>query len=324
MTIKNPTAFISYSWDDKEHQIWVLKLVDKLRKSGINADMDLLRTQMNTINLNQMMVQNIKDSDYIIIVLTEKYSEKADKYLGGVGFETLLTLPYIMKNRDKLILVSKYKSNLTASIPFHLDGFHVYDLANEVTFDEIYQQLVYKLHGKEYYKVSEVAPVPDLEPVVDVTIEDELPDVMIPNLKTYSDFEKTQFIRNGYEQVINRLRLILEKCKKSNTNFEFEIKTVNQFKSIIYVYLNGNKVNGLKIWCGTGMTSSYESLNICQGTYLNETSDNSYNYVYNCEVDNNNELKFKSLMFTFSSKEQNTWNDIADFLWENDILRYLR
>jgi hypothetical protein len=40
MKDKNPTAFISYSHDSKEHQDKVLKLANKLRSEGIDCALD--------------------------------------------------------------------------------------------------------------------------------------------------------------------------------------------------------------------------------------------------------------------------------------------
>ena len=101
MNKKNTTAFISYSWDSMEHQQWVIGLTNELRKKGIVATMDLFETQQGTVNLNQMMIKNIKDSDYVVIVLTEEYAKKSNEFQGGVGFETMLTIPDIKNNLKK-------------------------------------------------------------------------------------------------------------------------------------------------------------------------------------------------------------------------------
>ena len=40
MTIKTPTVFISYSWDDEFHKGWVRELADKLIENGIDVYLD--------------------------------------------------------------------------------------------------------------------------------------------------------------------------------------------------------------------------------------------------------------------------------------------
>ncbi|MGY3190577.1 toll/interleukin-1 receptor domain-containing protein [Lysinibacillus sp. TE18511] len=75
--------FVSYSWDSKEHQQWVLDLVKNLRQEGLDANYDQGITATSTVNLNQMMVEHMRDDDYILIVLTEKHTAKANDFVGG-------------------------------------------------------------------------------------------------------------------------------------------------------------------------------------------------------------------------------------------------
>ncbi|WP_121515136.1 toll/interleukin-1 receptor domain-containing protein [Petrotoga sp. HKA.pet.4.5] len=53
---EKPTVFISYSWDSKEHQEWVKKLVDDLSSKGIEVNFDQKETQRKTTNLYRMMI----------------------------------------------------------------------------------------------------------------------------------------------------------------------------------------------------------------------------------------------------------------------------
>ena len=67
-----PKVFVSYSWDSNEHNEWVSKFVSKLRSNGVDAKYDRLLTQRGTTNLDKMMVEEIKNSDYVLVILTEK------------------------------------------------------------------------------------------------------------------------------------------------------------------------------------------------------------------------------------------------------------
>ncbi|WP_052746866.1 toll/interleukin-1 receptor domain-containing protein [Citrobacter amalonaticus] len=80
MTIR---VFISYSWDDSVHQKWVVGLANSLRESGIDANVDVFNAHQETTNLNKMMVKEISISDNVIVVLTEKYKQKATSWEGG-------------------------------------------------------------------------------------------------------------------------------------------------------------------------------------------------------------------------------------------------
>ena len=67
-------VFISYSWDSKEHQEWVVALTNELRSTyGVDAKCDVL---LDNPNLFSMMVQEANVNDKIIIVDTKRYTEK--------------------------------------------------------------------------------------------------------------------------------------------------------------------------------------------------------------------------------------------------------
>jgi len=84
-------VFISYSWDSEEHKGWVRKLADSLESDekfhviwdGYDLD--------NFSDKNHYMEEAVFLSDYIIVVGTKKYKEKADCRTGGAGIETFMS-----------------------------------------------------------------------------------------------------------------------------------------------------------------------------------------------------------------------------------------
>ena len=69
-----------------------------------------------------MMIEKVRDSDYIIIVLTKKYAERADNFEGGVGFENMSFLSLLQENKDKLIFIKRDSVNLNEVFRFNLKG----------------------------------------------------------------------------------------------------------------------------------------------------------------------------------------------------------
>ncbi|WP_353949026.1 SEFIR domain-containing protein [Sporolactobacillus sp. Y61] len=68
MTLKRKTAFISYSWDSDEHGKWVWEFANDLRsKAGVIADIDKFHAHDETVNLYEMMINGIRDNDYVMI-----------------------------------------------------------------------------------------------------------------------------------------------------------------------------------------------------------------------------------------------------------------
>lgn len=158
-------AFVSYSWDSKEHQNWVMNLTNKLRKKGgVDATCDKFEIHSETTDLYSMMTSAIKDNDYVIIVLTENYAQKADDLKGGVGFETMLTKPLLQDNSEKLIFITRHDGDMDKAIPFHLKPFYVIDFSNDEDFDEKFKELLHRVYEIPLFKKASLGKKPDLEP----------------------------------------------------------------------------------------------------------------------------------------------------------------
>ena len=81
------TVFISYSWDSPEHQEWVLKLAtDLIKIYGINVLLDQFELSAGR-ELTMFMESSVEKADKVLVIMTPKYQQKADKREGGVGYE---------------------------------------------------------------------------------------------------------------------------------------------------------------------------------------------------------------------------------------------
>lgn len=134
----SPTKiFISYSWDNEEHQSWVQGLatdLDEFEEFHITYDMFDLDSFADK---NHFMEKAVQESDIIIMVCTQEYKRKADERKGGVGIETYLSTIRHWEESDggsasNIVVVSREKS----STPFYLKGkFRV-----EFHDDDLYQK----------------------------------------------------------------------------------------------------------------------------------------------------------------------------------------
>lgn len=81
--------FISYSWDSKEHQDWVLKLSNELDSyEEINVKLDQYDLDTSS-NKNHFMESSAFDSDLVLIIMTPGYVKKADNRAGGAGIKLI-------------------------------------------------------------------------------------------------------------------------------------------------------------------------------------------------------------------------------------------
>jgi len=318
----NPTAFVSYSWDSNEHKEWVLHLIKQMLENGIDTTIDKFETQTETINLYNMMLKNINKRDYIILVLTENYAHKADDMQGGVGFETNVITPYIMKNLNKLIPIVRTVGDKSKAIPFYLRGVHYIDFSQDNKFDESFKELLHRIYKVEMIEKPTLGRKPDLQPtrIADITTyncENEYQD-LIPDFKQVTDIEKNRFIKQSFTEINGYIKNLLEKTKSTNSTFEYEFETISTKKTIIRLYLNGHLRQSEKIWVGNMMGSRYETINVSYGDFIDD-SDSSMNEIIQAEVDEHKNLCLRMTMDYSGNLNANDSKSIAMKIWKNVI-----
>jgi hypothetical protein len=151
------SVFVTYAWEDEEHNEKVISFVDFLRKKGYMATMDKKESQEKTAtNFNQMMIDGIQKSEKVIVVLSPKYKEKAEKFSGGVGFEYGIILDQLKTNSTKFIFVSFGNNKNEEIVPIGIGGRDILNLKKDQ--DEDFNQLSAKLQSKNIIEFSDVNP----------------------------------------------------------------------------------------------------------------------------------------------------------------------
>lgn len=157
--IKNiiKSVFITYAWDDSDFNSLVISFVDFLRKHNFDASMDRKKSQEESaINFNQMMIEGISNNDKVIIILTEKYKSRADKFEGGVGTEFKIIIEDMKKNKNKYIFASFGTLDRNTITPFALTGTDIIDLKDEQN-NHNFNNLFSKLKEEPILIFSEVS-----------------------------------------------------------------------------------------------------------------------------------------------------------------------
>jgi hypothetical protein len=163
-------VFVTYAWENEEENDKVISFVNFLREKGFEASMDLKESQESTAtNFNQMMIANLQQSDKVIVVLSEKYKDRADKGVGGAGFEFSMIMEDIKTKVNKYIFVTFGKKDLPKVTPFGIAGRDILDLKKDQ--DEYDFNLLFaRLHSITTIKFSEVN-----ESVVQVKVKEVKP-----------------------------------------------------------------------------------------------------------------------------------------------------
>ncbi|MHB1421070.1 MAG: toll/interleukin-1 receptor domain-containing protein [Bacillota bacterium] len=322
---KIPTAFISYSWDSTEHKEWVINLANLLRDNGIDATADVFETQKGTTNLYTMMVKNIKDNDYVIIVLTPNYADKANALQGGVGFETAMLIPLVQENLHKIIPIVRCNGNTSRAIPFYLKGVHYIDFSHPVNFGEKLDELLHKIYKVDLLEKSPLGKRPDLKPRKTVRTERVIMegfDDLVPDFREVTDADKNKFMKSSFLQIRDGLIQILESTREKNSNFDFDYENITSRKTIYNMYIKGSQKYAIKVWLGNGFGASTETINLAYGNHISDR-DNSMNEIIGCEVDKDKTLKLRMTLNMFGDQEAGTPSEVLKQIWKN-VIPWLR
>ena len=145
--IKPLHVFISYSWDNDEHQKWVMEFAEKLRNNGIDARVD--RYLRPGKDLVKFMQDEIRESDIVLVIVTPKYKEKSESGIGGASFEKGIISHEIYNNQDtaKFIPILK-EGNFSTACPGFMSGRKGFDFSSTEKYNSGFADLLKALkHG---------------------------------------------------------------------------------------------------------------------------------------------------------------------------------
>jgi hypothetical protein len=155
-------AFISYSWDSKDHKEWVLKLAMLLTENGVYVLLDQFDLKAGK-NMNLFMEKSIEEADKVLIILTPNYKIKSENRKGGVGFEYSICTQRLFENQrnnEKFIPVLR-SGDIGVSAPSFLKVFLYHDMSDNSTFDDSLQGLLRVLYDTPLIKRPKLGIKPD-------------------------------------------------------------------------------------------------------------------------------------------------------------------
>lgn len=143
MEIKNnvPKVFISYSWDNEIHQQWVVELASTLTKNGIYVYFDKYDLYAGK-DMLYFMETSVKKADKILIIMTPNYKIKAEKRIGGVGYETSIVTAEIFENQDSDKFIPIRMGDRELCTPNFLKSRIDIDMSDNSKFDNKVKELI--------------------------------------------------------------------------------------------------------------------------------------------------------------------------------------
>jgi SEFIR domain len=205
-------VFVTYSWDNEEHNEKVISFTNFLRDKGFNAEMDLMLSQNESaVDFFKMMHRAMTDYKKVIIVLSKGYKEKAEAFKGGVGKEYSLIIKDIESNPKKYILVS-FEEISDQIAPLGLKGRQIIDLSDKKYLNELFAKLKDE-KTIEFSPIREKKPEIEKKAISKFIITDN--NLEIVSLKSHPDNS------SQYGQVYSNIEFDLTLEIKNNTQEEF-------------------------------------------------------------------------------------------------------
>lgn len=157
---ENPKVFISYSQDSEAHKQWVLELAAQLHRDGV----DIILYQGNPDldeDSTQFMESSVRDSDWVLVVCTDRYVRKANDGEGGVGYKPTIVTRRIVENfgYNKFIPIIRQALWEDKTPEFLKEQIYI-DFTDDNQFDEKFDVL---LHERLQVPVVEKPPTPHIE-----------------------------------------------------------------------------------------------------------------------------------------------------------------
>ena len=167
--MKIPKVFISYSHDSQEHKHWALNFATRLRNNGIDAIIDQWELKPGD-DLPHFMETHLSNSDYILMVCTDTYVNKANSGIGGVGYEKMIITSDLLKNIDGNKVIPIIRQNGTHNVPIFLKTKLFIDFSIDSNSEFSYDELSRAIHKSPLFVKPEIGNNP-FKPIEDINIE---------------------------------------------------------------------------------------------------------------------------------------------------------
>ncbi len=136
-----PTVFISYSHDSKSHEDQVLELADRLRREGIDCNID--QYESNPVEgWYRWMFNQIESADFVLVVATKSYYRRSHgkRIEKGVVWEGAIVAQELYNNpRSMKFIPIIFSASDIPYIPDFLKGTTCYQLPS--SYENLYHQL---------------------------------------------------------------------------------------------------------------------------------------------------------------------------------------
>ncbi len=157
----SPKVFLSYSHDSAQHKDWVRQLAERLRHDGVDVTLDQWDLRPGD-DVTSFMELALSSCNYVLIVCTEQYVEKANTLKGGVGYERMIITSEIAVDLKSHKFIPLIRNTGQEAVPRFLGPkLHLDFRTGDFDLDP-YDELLRTLLGQPKHKKPPVGSSPYL------------------------------------------------------------------------------------------------------------------------------------------------------------------
>ena len=210
--MSSPKTFISYSHDSIEHKEWVANLSIRLRNYGVDAILDQWDLRPGD-DIPTYMEQQLSNSDFVIMICTNRYVDKANNGKGGVGYEKMIVTSELMGNIDQKKVIPIIKQEGTYHVPIFLKTKLFIDFSVDENYESNFDDLIRCIHGA---------------PVLNKPILGKNP---------FKDIKQVENLKKGPELELMKELVNLFNTKTTNLHLKYDIAKENtRLSNILFHY----------------------------------------------------------------------------------------
>jgi hypothetical protein len=213
--VNPPRVFISYSHDSAQHKKWVLEFATTLRNRGVDAVLDQWDLQPGD-DLPHFMETQLFSADFVLIICTSQYVEKANTGEGGVGYEKMIVTSTLLSRIDGNKVIPIIRQDGASQRPTFLKTKLYVDFSNDLEVEYNLDELLRVLLNSPLYEKPKIGensfqPMQGSEPD---RVADGLKAVMKAVADTYNDTSDAYIWFNRLVKRTTMHRLTLDKYVK--------------------------------------------------------------------------------------------------------------
>jgi len=333
MSENRKTVFISYSWDNTEHQEWVLKLAtDLMEEYGVKVILDQFELSAGR-DLTYFMEQSIEKADKVLIILTPNYKVRAEERKSGVGYESLMITQEIFESpitKIKFLPILRIGDS-KASSPRFLKSKVYHNMVDDKVYYTELLKLAKLIHDQPAIKMPKLGAIPNFDeptfdPIIDTAKELTIKIKINQELNQIIDsYKGTEIFKNEIEVLNVQLKEKVElyknstglnfvfesddnctsviRCEKISIQFNWDVKYANTAKN---AYLEEMRVNGIISIMNNRFYYNNSKPKLLRKTEYNFDLDYSKNVIWKNEKTHYSTTEIIKNAFVFLIGEVNT------------------